>query len=64
MSQQEILEPTRMKDLWFPHGDLILRAEDTVFRVHSDIVGARSSVFGDMTTFPQPEKPDGDIIDA
>ncbi|KAJ7636400.1 hypothetical protein FB45DRAFT_741793 [Roridomyces roridus] len=46
----------RSTDLWFPNANLILRAENTLFRVLSDILAARSSVFRDMVTFPQPDE--------
>ncbi|KAF7352186.1 BTB domain-containing protein [Mycena venus] len=55
---------TRVDDLWFPDGNLILRAENTLFRVLSSILGARSSVFHDMVAFPQPSQPDGDTVDG
>ncbi|KAK6991761.1 BTB domain-containing protein [Favolaschia claudopus] len=54
----------RVEDLWFPHAALILRAENTLFRVHSDILSARSSVFQDMISFPQPTQPDGETVDG
>ncbi|KAJ7155724.1 hypothetical protein C8R46DRAFT_1004965 [Mycena filopes] len=57
-------EPQRVPDLWFPTADLILRAENAIFRVFSDILGARSAVFRDMTAFPQPAEPEGEIIDG
>ncbi|KAF8125526.1 hypothetical protein K438DRAFT_1012961 [Mycena galopus ATCC 62051] len=58
-------EPKRVEDLWFSDAALILRAEDTLFRVHSGILGARSSVFRDMLVFPQlPSGPDEDTVDG
>ncbi|KAJ7155714.1 hypothetical protein C8R46DRAFT_1356164 [Mycena filopes] len=54
----------RVPDLWFSNADLILRAEDTIFRVFSAILGARSAVFRDMAAFPQPAIPEGEIIDG
>ncbi|KAJ7155723.1 hypothetical protein C8R46DRAFT_1116311, partial [Mycena filopes] len=54
----------RVPDLWFPNADLILRAEDTIFRVLSDILGARSTVFREMTAFPQPAESEGDVTDG
>ncbi|KAJ7473178.1 hypothetical protein B0H11DRAFT_2236720 [Mycena galericulata] len=47
--------PTRVEDLWFPDGGLVLQAEDRIFRVASGILAARSSVFRDMISIPQPE---------
>ncbi|KAF7291775.1 BTB domain-containing protein [Mycena chlorophos] len=40
--------------LWFDLDGVILRAEDTVFRVSRSILAARSTVFCDMIAFPQP----------
>ncbi|KAJ7858610.1 hypothetical protein B0H14DRAFT_2748197 [Mycena olivaceomarginata] len=57
-------ELTRVEDLWFSDATLILRAEDTLFRVYSGFLGARSSVFRDMVAFPQPSEPDGDTVDG
>lgn len=53
-----------MENLWFTGADLVLRAENTLFRVHSSILGARSSVFRDMVSFPQPPAPESDTVDG
>ncbi|KAJ7637507.1 hypothetical protein B0H17DRAFT_1023463 [Mycena rosella] len=45
--------PARSK-IWMPHGDIILQAESTQFRVHQDILAKHSSVFQDMFSLPQP----------
>ncbi|KAJ6590088.1 hypothetical protein DFH09DRAFT_909150 [Mycena vulgaris] len=57
-------ECKRVPDLWFPDANLILRTEDTLFRVHSGILAARSTVFGDMITVPQPLYPEGPTFDG
>jgi hypothetical protein len=54
----------RVDDLWFPDANLILRAENQLFRIYSGVLGARSSVFRDMVAFPQPAHPEGDIMDG
>ncbi|KAJ7117221.1 hypothetical protein C8R43DRAFT_1037685 [Mycena crocata] len=55
----------RSTDLWFPDADLILlRAENTLFRVYSGILSARSSVFRDMVGFPQPLQPEGETVEG
>ena len=41
-------------DLWFPDGNLILKAEKSLFRIYSGLLAARSSVFKDMLAFPPP----------
>ena len=45
---------TPVESLWFEDGNLILRAEDSLFRIYSGILSARSSVFRDMFAFPPP----------
>ncbi|KAJ7455106.1 hypothetical protein FB451DRAFT_1099413 [Mycena latifolia] len=53
----------RAPGLWFEEDNLILRAENTLFRVSKGVLAARSSVFRDMLSFPQagfpfPQKDD------
>ncbi|KAJ7799176.1 hypothetical protein B0H14DRAFT_2388215 [Mycena olivaceomarginata] len=43
----------RVPELWFEDDNLILHAENTVFRISKGVLAARSSVFGDMLSFPQ-----------
>ncbi|KAJ6529743.1 hypothetical protein B0H19DRAFT_1193164 [Mycena capillaripes] len=52
---------TRMQDLWFSDGSLVVQAENTIFRVSGAVLAARSSVFEGMLSFPQPGSP---ITDA
>jgi hypothetical protein len=47
-------ELTRVHDLWFSDGSLVVRAENSIFRVSGVVLAARSSVFQDMLSFPQP----------
>ncbi|KAJ6550764.1 hypothetical protein DFH09DRAFT_1039099 [Mycena vulgaris] len=47
--------PKRVDDLWFPEGSLVLQADDRIFRIPASILAARSPVFTDMLTIPQPE---------
>ncbi|KAK7062401.1 BTB domain-containing protein [Favolaschia claudopus] len=54
MSSRTQNAPRVVEDLWFPDADLILRADDSIFRVYGGFLGARSSVFRDMISFPQP----------
>jgi hypothetical protein len=54
--------PTRVKDLWFPDGSLVVQAEQSLFRISGGILAARSSVFADMLAFTQP--PDAETIDG
>ncbi|KAF8155303.1 hypothetical protein K438DRAFT_1845886 [Mycena galopus ATCC 62051] len=46
----------RVPELWFEEDNLILRAENTLFRVSKGVLAARSSVFRDMLSFPLPPK--------
>jgi len=43
-----------VKDLWFEDGNLILKAENSLFRIYTGLLAARSSVFKDMLAFPPP----------
>ncbi|KAK7062400.1 BTB domain-containing protein [Favolaschia claudopus] len=44
----------RVEGLWFADADLILRAENSIFRVYSGILCAHSSFFRGMLPLPQP----------
>ncbi|KAK7013097.1 BTB domain-containing protein [Favolaschia claudopus] len=61
-----LAEAQRILDLWFPQASLILRAENSLFRVHGDLLGARSSVFRDMADIAVEESPDSgeDTVDG
>ena len=43
----------RTPSLWFEVENLILRAQNTLFRVSKGVLAARPSVFRDMLAFPQ-----------
>jgi hypothetical protein len=47
--------PERSVDLWFEGGNLVIRAEDTVFKVLAAQLSVTSSVFKDMLDVPQPD---------
>ncbi|KAJ7605685.1 hypothetical protein DFH06DRAFT_1020064 [Mycena polygramma] len=47
--------PTRVEDLWFQDHGLIVQAGNRLFRVSSATLAARSSIFRDMLSIPQPE---------
>lgn len=55
---------TRCAKLWFDDGTVILRAQNTVFRVYKGILARESSVFRDMFSLPQPEKDQGVCADS
>ncbi|KAJ7510518.1 hypothetical protein B0H11DRAFT_1701472 [Mycena galericulata] len=44
--------------IWMPYGDIILKAESTLFRVNKDILAKHSPVFEGMLLFPQPQNED------
>jgi hypothetical protein len=50
-------------DLWFSDGSVVLRAEDTVFRVHMSQLSRRSLFFRDLFSLPQPG-PDPSVADV
>ena len=45
---------TRCEELWFEDGTVVLRAEDTIFRVYRGVLCRQSSVFKDLFEVPQP----------
>ncbi|KAJ7612733.1 hypothetical protein FB45DRAFT_1117307 [Roridomyces roridus] len=45
----------RCTDLWFEDCGLIVRAEDTLFRISGAQLAAHSAVFADMRVMRQPE---------
>ncbi|KAK7013086.1 BTB domain-containing protein [Favolaschia claudopus] len=64
MSSRTQNAPKLVEDLWFPDADLILRADDSIFRVYGGFLGARSSVFRDMISFPQPTQTEGEMLNG
>ncbi|PPQ95021.1 hypothetical protein CVT25_000484 [Psilocybe cyanescens] len=49
-----------VEGLWFEDGNLILKAENSLFKIYSGLLAARSSVFRDMLAFPPP--PEGNTM--
>ena len=47
---------SRHKDLWFSDGSVVLRAEQTLFRVHMSQLSRHSAFFRDLFSLPQPPK--------
>ncbi|KAJ6470860.1 hypothetical protein C8R45DRAFT_1165462 [Mycena sanguinolenta] len=62
MSPMSSLE--RMPELWFEEGTLVFQAENSLFRVYSEILSKQSSVFRDMLSFPQPPAEESDIVEG
>ena len=56
---KEIPPPfTRHADLWFSDGSVVLRAEETLFRVHMSQLSRHSVFFRDLFSLPQPASSD------
>ena len=45
----------RVKGLWFEDGNVVLQAENTVFKLYRGILSRESTVFADMFSLPQPD---------
>ncbi|KAJ7914371.1 hypothetical protein B0H13DRAFT_2190058, partial [Mycena leptocephala] len=56
------LDPSRIEELWFKDGTLMLTAEGSLFRVYGGLLAKRSPVFHDMLQIPQPE--DAELFDG
>ncbi|KAJ7112482.1 hypothetical protein C8R44DRAFT_711000 [Mycena epipterygia] len=56
--------PRQVDGLWFSNDTLVLRAEDSIFRVSQSILAARSSVFQSMFEFPQPTSDGDEMMDG
>lgn len=54
--------PHRIPELWFEDGNLIVQAGHRVFRVYRGVLAARSPVFHDMLSFPQPS--DSELLEG
>ncbi|KAJ7611825.1 hypothetical protein FB45DRAFT_941110 [Roridomyces roridus] len=54
--------PHRTPELWFDDGNIVIQAENSQFRVHRGILAARSPVFRDMLSFPQPS--DAELVEG
>ncbi|KAI0342614.1 hypothetical protein BDW22DRAFT_1330030 [Trametopsis cervina] len=48
----------RHSDLWFEDGNVVLVAENTMFRLHKGVLARHSEVFHDMFSIPQPQQLD------
>ncbi|KAJ7612167.1 hypothetical protein FB45DRAFT_1065530 [Roridomyces roridus] len=52
----------RVEEIWFPDGNLVIQAGSSLFRVYRGVLAARSPVFQDMLSFPQP--PDSELVEG
>lgn len=49
---------TRSPNFWHNEGSIILCVDDTLFRVHRDLLSTHFTVFKDVFTIPQPAAPE------
>ncbi|KAJ7494258.1 hypothetical protein B0H11DRAFT_2003874 [Mycena galericulata] len=54
--------PRRIEELWFEDGNLVIQAGNSQFQVYRGVLAARSPVFQDMLSFPQP--PDSELVEG
>jgi hypothetical protein len=54
----------RCEDLWLNGGDLVIRAENTVFKVLAAILSIASPIFKDMLGVPQPIGPGAELYEG
>ncbi|KAJ7438526.1 hypothetical protein B0H11DRAFT_1752724 [Mycena galericulata] len=58
----EACPPRRIEELWFEDGNIVIQAGNSQFRVYRGVLAARSSVFQDMLSFPQPQ--DSELVEG
>ncbi|KAL1742990.1 hypothetical protein HDZ31DRAFT_75156 [Schizophyllum fasciatum] len=49
------MAPNAVEDLWFPDGNVIIRAGDRLCRVYKGFLASQSTVLADMFSIPQPD---------
>ncbi|KAF7353923.1 hypothetical protein MVEN_01078400 [Mycena venus] len=52
----------RVQELWFEDGNLVIQAGNSQYRVYRGVLAARSPVFQDMLSIPQP--PESELVDG
>jgi hypothetical protein len=55
-AQVQQLSPVRHPDLWFSDGSVVLKAQNTLFRVHISQLSRHSAFFRDLFSLPQPPR--------
>jgi hypothetical protein len=58
----EPIQPQHVQELWFDDGNIVIQAGNRQFRVYRGVLAARSTVFQDMLSFPQP--PDSELVEG
>ena len=57
--------PIKSTDVWFADGNLVLQAENTLFKVYEGLLTRESPFFRDMFSLPQPDaSTSGDTYDG
>jgi hypothetical protein len=55
----------RSQDVWYDDGNVVIQAENIVFKVFRGILASNSAVFADMFSVPQPTNVTGpDVYDS
>lgn len=54
--------PTRCTEFWYSNRMIVIKVEDTILRVHVDVLARHSEVFRDLLALPQPA--DAESIDG
>lgn len=55
MDVEGTLTPHPSPEIWFDDGNIVLQAEQTLFKVYRGVLGALSPFFHDMFLLPQQE---------
>jgi hypothetical protein len=63
MSAVPVAESQRSFDVWYDDGTLVIRAENTLFRVYRGILSSHSEFFKDMLSLPQPRGVGDETVD-
>jgi hypothetical protein len=54
----------KRSEYWFEDGNIVLQAEDTLFRVHRSILSRHSQIFKDIFAMPQAPSQENESIEG
>ena len=57
-------DPRKRSEYWFQDGNVVLQAEDTLFRIHRSIISRQSQIFEDMFSMPQVPSQEDELIEG